>query len=70
MAIKRWTDVKSWDELPQVIGMSELCMVLRITRPTALKYLRERKIAAVKMDKDWRIDKDAVREFLKGGNVA
>lgn len=70
MAVKRWTQITSWNDLPQVIGVKDLMRLLRISETTALKYLREGKIAAVKMDKAWRIDKDAVKEFLKGENAA
>ena len=70
--IKRWTPVNSWDELPQVMGVEDLCKVLRISKNTALKYLSDGRIAAIKMDRAWRIDKDAVKAYLRGerGDVA
>ena len=70
MAVKRWTVVKDWDELPQVIGVKELMQLLRIGETTALKYLNEGKIPAVKAGKTWMIDKDAVKAFLKGEHAA
>ena len=70
MAIKKWTTVKSWEDLPQVISVNELMQLMRICETTALKYLKEGKIPAAKAGKTWMIDKDAVKEFLKGGNAA
>ena len=68
MAVKRWNVITSWDRVPQVIGVQELMVLLRISKPTALKYLREGLIPAVKAGKEWRIDKDAVKAFLAGVN--
>lgn len=70
MAIRRWTEITSWDDLPQVIGVQHLMRLLRISETTALKYLREGRIPAAKACGTWLIDKDAVREFLKGENAA
>lgn len=70
MSVKKWTQITSWDDLPQVIGVRDLMRLLRISETTALKYLREGRLPAVKAGKEWRIDKDAVKEFLRGGNAA
>ena len=67
MAVKRWTRVASWDEVPQVMGVSELMRVLQISKPTALRYLADGIIPAAKVGREWRIDRDAVRAFLAGG---
>lgn len=67
MAVKRWTRVASWDEVPQVMGVSDLMRVLQISKPTALKYLNEGIIPAAKAGREWRIDRDAVRAFLRSG---
>ena len=66
MAVKKWTHVTSWDTVPQVLDVAQLMTLLRISKPTALRYLAEGRIPAVRMGKEWRIDKDAVKAFLQG----
>lgn len=64
--VRRWTNITSWDSVPQVLDVPGLMRLLRISKPTALKYLADGRISAVRMDRGWRIDKDAVKAFLQG----
>lgn len=68
--VRRWTSITSWDAVPQVLNVAQLMSLLRISKPTALRYLAEGRIPAVRMGKEWRIDKDAVKAFLQGKEAA
>jgi len=64
--IKKWSRVTSWEDVPQVLDVDWLMRLLRISKPTALKYLADGRIPARKVGNQWRIDKDAVRVYLRG----
>ena len=65
-AIKRWTEYAAWDALPVMLTMPEICAVLKITEPTALKLLNGGELPGVKVGNTWRVSKDALRAYLGG----
>ena len=50
----------------KVITLGELQEYLRITKPTAIKFLKEGKIRANKVGGQWRILKSEVDKYLRG----
>lgn len=66
-ALTKWENCFSdWAAVPAALTMKELCGLLRITKPTALKLLTGGQIPARKVGREWRIDKEAVRAYLTG----
>jgi excisionase family DNA binding protein len=49
-----------------VLTTREACQYLRISRPTYLKYIYERKIRAKKVGKGWKVLKSELDRFLRG----
>lgn len=48
------------------LSLAEAADFLRVSKPTMGKLLREGKIKAAKVGRDWRITRAAIDEFLKG----
>ncbi len=65
-AVKRWTEISNWDDLPCLLQMTDVCAVLKITQPTALKLLNGGELPGVKIGNTWRVSKDALRAYLGG----
>ncbi len=51
---------------PTVLTVNELCRLLRVSRNTAYRYLRLKRIRFVRVGRQIRIPRDAVIDFLKG----
>ncbi len=51
-----------------VLVTQEVCKILRISRPTCLKYFYEGRINATMAGKGWRVLKSELDRFLKGEN--
>lgn len=66
-AIRRWTSFKDWAALDVVLNMEQVCGILRISRPTAIKLLQSGELPGVKVCGTWRVDRDALRAYLQGG---
>ncbi len=49
-----------------VLTTKESCFYLRITKPTFFKYIRERRIKAIKAGKGWRVLRSELDRFLRG----
>ncbi len=49
-----------------VLTTTEAMQYLRISKPTLLKHLRDGKIKAVKVGREWRFLQSELYEFLKG----
>ncbi|MGP1544154.1 MAG: helix-turn-helix domain-containing protein [Candidatus Fimenecus sp.] len=61
----KWkNEYTDWDDLPLIISVNELCVLLRISKPTALKLLDSNKIKAKKTENRWFIQKEAVKKYL------
>lgn len=65
--VRRQRTIWEWEQLPAVIGVRELANLLKVSEQMARSLLRDGKIPACKVGRNWRIETDAVREFLKGG---
>lgn len=65
-AIKRWTAYRNWEQLDVVLNIEQVCAILRISRPTAIKLMTQGEIPARKVGLQWRISRDALRRYLEG----
>ena len=64
---KRLT-VCSWDEVPVLIDSVLAARILGFTVEYTRRLLQQGKIPAHKMERDWRISKDAFRAYVEGVN--
>ena len=62
------TEYSSLDELPLVLRVEDLMPILDIGRNTAYALVRSGKIRSIKVNRQIRIPRDAVVEFLQGKN--
>ena len=69
-SIKKWTPYRDWEQLDLVLDVEQLCAVLRITEPTALKLLQSGEIPGWQIARRWRISRDALRAKLEGRTAA
>ena len=51
-----------------VLVTQEVCQILRISRPTCLKYFYEGRIKGIRAGKGWRVLESELDRFLKGEN--
>ena len=58
----------SFDELPLPLRMEDLMPILGIGRNTAYELVRCGKIRSIRIGRQLRIPKDALVEYLSGGN--
>ena len=59
----------SFDELPLALRVEDLMPILGIGRNTAYELVRSRQIRSVKVGKQIRISKEALREYLSGKEI-
>lgn len=57
---------KGSTDIDHVLTTEEACNYLRISRPTYLKYLYERRIKGVKAGKGWKVLQSELHRFLRG----
>lgn len=69
-SIKKWTPYRDWEQLDLVLDVEQLCAVMRITEPTALKLLQSGEIPGWQIARRWRISRDALRAKLEGRPAA
>lgn len=55
---------KSISEMPLTLRVEDLMPILDIGRNTAYELVRSRKIRSIKVGRQFRIPRDAVKEFL------
>jgi excisionase family DNA binding protein len=68
MQIREKTDnLLSFMEKDVVMTTNEAMKYLKISKPTLLKYIHNRKIKATKIGTGWRILQSELYWFLKGG---
>ena len=60
---------RSFDELPLALRVEELMPVLGIGRNTAYELVRSGQIRSVRVGKQIRIPKEALREYLSGKEI-
>lgn len=53
-------------EKDEVLTTEEAIQYLKISKPTFLKYIRLRRIKAIKAGKGWRVLQSELNRFLKG----
>ncbi len=53
-------------EKDPVLTTDEVINILRISKPTILKYIHDRRIRAIKVGKGWRILQSELYRFLNG----
>ena len=58
-----WTkEYYSWDELPLLLDIEMACIVLRISEDSVRQMCRNGDLPAIRIGKQWRIDKEKLRE--------
>lgn len=60
---------RSFDELPLTLRVEDLMPVLGIGRNTAYELVRSGQIRSIKVGKQIRIPKNALREYLSGKEI-
>lgn len=60
---------RSFDELPLALRVEDLMPVLGIGRNTAYELVRSGQIRSVRVGKQIRIPKEALREYLSGKEI-
>jgi excisionase family DNA binding protein len=56
------------DKQNAVLVTQEVCEILRISRPTCLKYFYTGRIKGIRAGKGWRVLESELDRFLKGEN--
>ena len=60
------TIYRSWEELPLVLTVEELMPLLGIGRNRAYELVRSNQIMSFKVGTQYRIPREAVKEFISG----
>ena len=60
---------RSFDELPLALRVEDLMPVLGIGRNTAYELVRSGQIRSIRVGKQIRIPKEALREYLSGKEI-
>ena len=68
-SIKRWTPYSDWEKLDLALDISQVCAILRISRPTCVKLLQSGELPGTKVAAQWRVSRDALRAYL-GENLS
>lgn len=63
-AVKRWTEYTGWNELPVLLTMTDVCAVMKISEPTALKMILSGELPGVKKGAAWYVEKEALRQAM------
>jgi len=53
------------DKLPEILTIQQLADFLQVNRRTVQRAITDGKLKAFKVARDWRIEKDAIMEWLK-----
>lgn len=56
-----------WKDVPLFIDVPMAMRLLGLSRPTVLKLCKTGVLPAGKIGTDWRIDRDELRKYIKGG---
>lgn len=62
-------DYRSFEKLPLALRVEDLMPILSIGRNTAYELVRSGQIRSIKVGKQIRIPKDALREYLSGKKI-
>ena len=64
----KWTKTyTNWDEVPVVLDVDGAAIVLHYNEDTVRRLLQSGKLKGTKAGKSWRVDKENIRIFLRGG---
>lgn len=53
------------DKLPEIVTIKQLAEFLQVSNQTVQRAITSGKLEAFKVERDWRIEKDAVIKWLK-----
>lgn len=67
---KRMRPYYGWDQMPVLLTVPEAANLLRISEQGLRTILREGKLPALKIGRAWRVERDAVRRLMEGGEAA
>lgn len=48
-----------------IYSLNDLIDILGVTRPTVIKYIKQKKIKAFKIGNSWRVTEEALREYIR-----
>lgn len=57
------------DNLPDVVTLSQLAEFVKFSKNTIYRAIKEEKLEAFKIGRDWRIEKSAVLKWIKRNNA-
>lgn len=57
----------NWDQVPLVMTINEAAEVCGVHRNTIVNMIRDGRLAATKVGREWRITKDEIRRMLGEG---
>lgn len=58
---------KNWDEVPLVLGVKETAALLGVHYNTVKNMIHRGDLTAVKVGRSWRIQREAIKAMLEGG---
>ena len=64
------TDKKGLDGVSKIYTIPDICDLLGVTKVTVYKYIKDGKLDAVKIGRDWKVTQPALNEFLNNGTRA
>ena len=56
---------RSWEYVPLILSVNDVCQLLSLSKPTVLKAVNEGQIPASKVGNRWIVTKDNLKTFLK-----
>ena len=57
--------IRSWESLPLILTVADVCRLLEISKPTALKLLNEGTLSGKKLGNKWVVDKENLKNYLR-----
>ena len=58
--------VTDWSELPVIMTLNEVVKVMRVSKPTVLKYINNGTLKAARLDGVFLVNKDNLIRLLDG----
>ena len=63
------TTYTNWNAVPLMLDITQAAILMQITPENLRKLCQQGKVPAIHIGKEWRIDRDAIREKLKGAST-
>ena len=60
----------NYNEIPCIMTRKEMCEILRISKPTALKMLRDREIESFTIGGNYRVTRESLCDYIKNSVYA